>query len=179
MIKGRVIPGRRVMALLASRRETRLHVIRAGRTLEILYVARRAVGRRSHKLAVRVALGASHVGVRTGQRELRKGIVVECCRIPGTRAVTSLASRRESSLRMRRIIGLVEIRHVATHAIRRRGVESSARMTRAAVQGRVRPGQREIRGWPGMIKLRPQPVVHGVALLTPGGKPEPHVVKPG
>ena len=125
------------MALLASGREAGLHVIWTGRILEVLHVARRAVGCGSDKLAVRVALGAGHIGVRTGQGELRKCIVVEGRRIPRAGVVTSLASRWEAGLRMRRIIGLVEVRHMAAAAGRRRANELSSCVAGIAVQGRV------------------------------------------
>ena len=178
VIEGGVIPGRRVMALLASRWETRLHVIGTGRILEVLHVARCAVGCRSHKLAVGVALGASHVGVRTGQRELRKSIVVKRCRIPRAGVVTSLASRREASLRVRRIISLVEVRHVAAAAGCRRPRELSTRVAGIAIQSRVRAHQRKARNRK-VVKLRAHPVVHGVALIAPRGELESDVVQAG
>ena len=166
------------MALLASRRETRLHVIRTGRLLEIRHVARRAVGCRSHKLAVRVALRASHVGVRSGQRELRKSIVVECRRIPGAGVVTSLASRREPGLRVRRIVGLVEVRHVAATAGCWRARELSSCVAGIAVQRRVRAHQRKARNRQ-MVELCAHPVVHGVTLVAASGELESDVIQPG
>ena len=166
------------MALLATRGETRLHVIRTGRVLEILHVARRAVGCCSDKLAVRVALRAGHIGVRAGQWELRKSIVVESRRIPSAGVVTSLASVRESSLRMRRIVGLVEVRHVAAAAGCRRARELSSGVAGIAVQGRVRSHQRKARDRK-MVELRPHPVVHRVTLVAACGELESDVIQPG
>lgn len=43
--------------------------------------------------------------------------------------MASLAGGREPRLRVRRIVGLVEVCHVAAHAGRRRTYELAARMT--------------------------------------------------
>ena len=84
VIKRRVVPVRRGMALLASRRESRLHVIRIGRAIEVLHVARPAICRRAHKLPVNVALRAPHIHVAPGQREFGERIVIERRHIPCT-----------------------------------------------------------------------------------------------
>ena len=83
VIKGRVVPVSRGMALLARRGEAGLHVIRIGRAIEILHVARPAIRRRAHKLPVDVALRAGHIHVAPGQREFRESIVIERGHIPG------------------------------------------------------------------------------------------------
>ena len=138
VIKGRVIPRGRRVTLLTGLRESGLHVVRISRAVEILDVARSAVGRGIHELAIDMALGAGHVGVRSRQRKLREGSVIEGCRIPCARVVAGLAGRREPRLRVRRIVGLVEVRHVAADA-RRRGTDKLASgMAGIAVQGSVR-----------------------------------------
>src|SRR5258708_30489362 len=70
VIEARVVPVRRGMALLASRRESRLHVIGIGGAVEIFHVARTAIRRCAHKLTVDMALAAGHVDMPPGQREL-------------------------------------------------------------------------------------------------------------
>ena len=112
-----------------------------------------------------MALRASHAHVRTRQREFRERIVIERCRIPRAGAVAGLTSSREARLRMGRIVGLVEIRHMAAVAGGGRVVEFPARVTSGAIQRGVRARQRET-GELQVIKLRAHPVVHGVALLA-------------
>src|SRR5579864_8615504 len=142
-------------------------------------MARSAIGRRADKLSVDVALRAGHADVRTRQRELGKGVVIESRRIPRAGAVAGLAGCGEASLGVRWVAGLVEIRHVAAHATGRRVRELAAGVTGVAIQARMRPSQRKI-GWrPRMVKLRAQPVVHGVALVARGGEVEQDVVQPG
>ncbi len=178
VIKGRIVPRSRRVALLAGGRESGLHVIRIGGAVEVLHVARAAIGRRSHKLTVDVALGAGHVDVPPGQREFRKGIVIEVRHIPRARVMTSLTSGGEARLSMRGIVRPIEIRQVAAHAGGRRSHEFSARVARCTVQRSVRPGQ----GKPGelkMVELRAHPVVHGVALLAARGQVQLYVVQPG
>ena len=65
------------MALLAGLRESRLHVIRIGRALEILQVATDAGRIRAGQVVVvvDVALRALHGGVRPGQREARRRVI--------------------------------------------------------------------------------------------------------
>ena len=59
-------------------------------------------------------------------------------RIPRAAVMASLASRRETSLRMRRVVGLVEIRHVATDAGGWRAHKLASSVAGIAVQSRVR-----------------------------------------
>ena len=98
-------------------------------------------------------------------------------RIPRTGIVASLASRREIGLRVRRIVRLVEVRHVAAQAARRRPRELPADVASVAVQRDVRPGESET-GELQMVELRTHPVVHGVALVAADGQSELHVVDP-
>ena len=167
VVKCRVIPRGRAVALLAGRREPRLHVVRIGRAVEVFHVARGAVGGSAHKLAIDVALRAGDRRMRARQWELGKGIVIERCLIPRSCVVTCLASIRESGLRVRRVIGLIKVRQVAADAGCRRSHKLAARVAGAAVQGRVGPGQRESRELQ-VIELRAHPVVHAVALFAGG-----------
>jgi hypothetical protein len=100
----------------ASGRLTALRVIWRRCRHVILLMAREAIGRRPNKLAVDVALRTRSVYVPTGQGEFRKSVVIEGCRIPGSRAVTCLASLGEACLHVRWIIRLVEVAQVAADA---------------------------------------------------------------
>ena len=59
---------------------------------------------------------ASYGRVRTRQLELGKCVVIKRRRIPRARVVASLARGREVRLRVWRIVGLIEVRHVAADA---------------------------------------------------------------
>lgn len=169
MVEAGAVPRGGGMALLAGCREPALHVARIGRAVEILHVARGAIGRRSDELPIDMALGARHADVRTGQRELRKGAVIEGRRIPRGSAVAGLARGREAGLGVWRIVGLIKVRHVASVAGRGRVVKLPARMTGRAIQRRVRASQGEA-GELQVIELRAHPVVHGMALLAGDGQ---------
>ncbi len=178
VIKSRVVPRGRGVALLASRRESRLHVIGRGRAVEVLHMARSAIRRCPHKLTVDVALGAGYANVPPGEREFRERVVIEVGHIPRARVMASLAGGGEARLRMRRIACLIEVRQVATHAGGRRSREFPTHVTRRAIQRGVRTGQRKA-GELQMVELRAHPVVHGVALFATGGQVQLHVVQPG
>lgn len=165
MIKGRAVPGSCIVALLASLREAGLHMVRIGRSVKVLDVARGAIGSGPDELAIDVAQSASYRDMRAGERKLRECIVIESRRIPGAGVVASLARRRESCLRVGRIVGLVEVRHVTPDAGSWSPYELVARVTRIAVQGCVRPRQSETRELQ-VVELRAHPVVHGVALFA-------------
>ena len=116
MIERGVGPGRRVVALLAGLREAGLHVIRIHSAVEVLDVARRAIGGRAGKLSIHVTLVAGNTDVRSGQRKLRKRTVIEGRRVPRCGAMTLLAGLGEAGLDVRRIVGLIEVRQVTAHA---------------------------------------------------------------
>jgi len=178
VIESRTVPRSRGVALLASDRETGLHVIGIRGALEILEVARAAIRRCTHKLTIDVTLRAGHIHVPAGQREFCKGVVIERRHVPRARVVASLASRGESRLRMWRIARLIEIRQVATHAGGRCSYEFSTRVARRTIQRSVRPGQGKA-GELEVVELRTHPVVHGVTLLAAGGQVQLHVIQPG
>ena len=163
------------MALLARLRESRLHVVWVGRAVEILDMARGAIGGRAHKLPVDVALRAGNGRVCARQLELRKHVVVESRRIPRGGTVAGLAAGREARLRVRRIVRLVEIRHVAADASGRCSHELVASVAGVAVQSRVGAGQGKARELQ-MVELRAHPVVHRVARLAGGRQIQSDVV---
>lgn len=177
VIKGRAVPRGRVMALLARRREAGLHMVRIGCSVKILDVARRAIGSRPDELAIDVTLGAGYIHVRTSQRKFRERIVIKGRRIPGAGVVASLASGRESRLRVRRIAGFVEVRHVTADAGCRRPYKLAAHMASVAVQGGVRPRQgkpRELQ----VVELCAHPVVHRMALFAGRRQIQCNVIDP-
>ena len=70
------------MAKLAGLREAGRRVIRIRRSLEILPVAPRTIGRRSLEDVVDVALLARHCRVRAGERESSDAVVIERSAFP-------------------------------------------------------------------------------------------------
>jgi len=177
MVKRSLCPRSRVVALLTSCRETGLNVIRIRGAVEVFDMARSAIGRRADKLTIDVALRAGHADVRALQREFREGVVIEGRWIPRRGVVASLAGGRESRLRVRRIIGLVEVGHVTADASSWCPVELSSQVASAAIQVGVRACQRKMRRRVrSMVELRAHPVVHAVALFTSGGQVERDVI---
>jgi len=100
----------------AGGRESGLDVIRIRRPVEILDVARSAVGGRAHELSIDVAQIAGHVYVRAGERERRLAVVKIRGR-PCRGRMAGRAGRRESRLRVIGIRRAVEILDVARSAI--------------------------------------------------------------
>ena len=165
VIEGRSIPGRRIVALRAGLREIRLHVIRLGRTLEILQVAGHAGRAGQIVVAVHVTLRALNGGVRAGERE--SGVVViEGRRRPRGRVVALLASLRESAGNVIRVGRALKILQVAadTSRVRARQVEVPIDVALRTLNGGMRSGQREARG--RVIKVGAHPRGRVVALRT-------------
>ena len=78
------------------RGEPRGGVIRVRRLVEILHVARRAIGWRAIETSVDVALRALQSCVRSSQGEAGECRMIELCAGPGHRRVALLTSTRES-----------------------------------------------------------------------------------
>ena len=150
-------PVRRAVALLARSGESSLHVVRAGRPIEIGLVtgdtgcrvgqavrARRTEGRV-------VALRALQRSVSSVQRKTGTGVIKRRTR-PGSGVVALRASLREARLHVIRVACVVEVRLVAGVARRAvRQVVSAGRaerrvMTLRALQGDVSAGQCETGG---------------------------------
>ena len=120
VIEDRAQPVRSAMALLASRREARLLVIRIRGAVVIGLVAldAGAVGDRVGSPGDQgrgVALRALQGRVEAGQREAGGGVIEGATR-PIGRVVTILASLREARLHVVRIRGALEIFQVTGHA---------------------------------------------------------------
>lgn len=139
VVECRARPVGRGVALLTSLRESGLNVVRIRSAVEVLNMTRSAISRRSHELAVDMALGAADIHVAAGERELGKGGVIEGRRIPSAAVVASLTGSGESGLRVRRIVGLVEVGQVAADAGSWSANKLSARVARVAIQGGVGP----------------------------------------
>ena len=144
VIEGRITPRRRVVALLACRREVRLYVIRIRRSVEIRLVAADAcgVGTGQVVIVVHVALRASHGRVSARQRETGRR-VIERRVIPRRSVVALLAGLRESRTDVIRIRRSLEIFQVAAHASCRRQVVVIVDVALSTLQSRVRTGERE------------------------------------
>jgi hypothetical protein len=78
---------------------------------------------------------------------------------------------------MRRIIGLVEVRHVAANAGSWSSNKLVARVAGVAIQSGVRSDQSEA-GELQVVELRPHPVVHRMAILAGRGHMQCDVIDP-
>ena len=165
MVKARGVPRGGGVALLASRREAGRHMVRIGGAIEVRHMARGAIRWGSDVLTIDMALRAANADVGTGQREFRESVVIESRRIPRGGAVAGLASGREPSLGVRRVVGLIEVRHVAAVASCGRIVELSTRVAGGTIEGSVGAGQGKASELQ-VIKLGAHPIVHGVALFA-------------
>jgi len=148
VIESRIRPRDVVVALLTGLRETRGHVVRVRRSLEVFQVATDARGIRGGQvvIAVHVALGASHRGVRAGKREAGRRVVEGRLR-PRCRVVALLTGLRKSRLYVIRIRRSLEVFQVATDARGIRGgqVVIAVHVALVALHRRVRTRQREAR----------------------------------
>ena len=108
-------PGGRRVAGLAGGREARRDVVRICRPRIIHPVAGVAVGGRPGENVVDVATVAGHRDMRAGQGEWRI-VMVEGRSRPACRVVADGAVRGESRRHVAGVIGVVEIRLVATEA---------------------------------------------------------------
>jgi len=167
VIKCRVTPGRGGVALLASLRESRLHVVGIGGPLEVFQVTRNTsrIGTGEVVVVIDVALHALHRPVRAGQGEAGGG-VVKGRTSPRRGVVALLASLREASRHVVGIRGALEVFQVAAHA-RRIGtgeVVVAIHVTLRALHRGVRPRQRE--AGRGVVKLRARPSRGVMALST-------------
>lgn len=161
------------MALLAGLREVCLHVIRAGRTLEVLQVAADARDICDVVVVVDVALRALQSCMRSRKWESTVR-VIERSRLPGCGVVASLAGLGESLLHVIGIICVLEILQVATHARRIRQVVVIVDVALRALHGGVRAGQSESHCT--VIEAGGNPCRRGVTLLAGLRESRLHVV---
>lgn len=165
------------MAGCTGRRDASLLVVRIGRAVVILHVARGTVRVGQIEVSVDVALRTLQSGVRSSQRESHQA-VIKTGRLPGAGAVASLASLREIQTHMVRVGRFAEIRQVTPDAIRGRAFEFPSDVTSRALQRGMHPSQRKPCVFQ-MVKVHPKPVIHVVALFARSRKIRLHVAGPG
>ena len=175
MIELRRYPRRRAVADFTTLGESLLRVIGIIRALIIFQVARHTRLSRQVEISIRVALVALQGRVCPGQGEAHH-VVIEGSRLPGRSRVALLAILRHSQRYVIWIVGLLEIRHVAAHAIRGRALEPAADMAGRALQGRVHPRQGET-GELQVVKVHVEPRVHVVTLLARRRESRCHVAR--
>ena len=143
-------------------------MVRIGRALEIVEVARHASRAREVVVIVGMAIGAlaRRHGVRSGQRE-SGGRVIELAIRPRHHVVTLLASGRETRVR-NRSSGGIEVVLVATDASRACDIEVVVNVAVGALprRHRVRTGKRKSGG--RVIELAAGPRGHVMTLLASG-----------
>ena len=139
VIERRRRPVGRAMALLASLREARAHVVRVGGALEILQVAAHASRVRAGQvvIVIHMALHALHAGMGARQRESSRG-VIEVRTVPRGGVVTLLAGLRETRSDVVRICGRLEVFQVAAHTRGYRQVVIVVDVALRALQGSMR-----------------------------------------
>jgi len=140
-------------------------VIGVGGLLIVSEVARGTIPGRAGVPPIHVALRARNGGVRAGQLELGEGGVVEFCPGPACHRMAQHTILREASTHVVRILRRSEILQMATDTVGAGPLEFSANVTHDAVQLRMHACKRETRE-SSVIEGRPEPGVHGVALLA-------------
>jgi hypothetical protein len=181
VIEGRIEPGTGAVTLRTSLGKIRTHVVRIRGALEVLQVARYAVGIGQVVVVVDVAVGAQprRHRVHAGQRESCRGVVEGAIR-PQNRVVTAFASRREAGRRMGNRTGCVVV--IGLVAGNTRGARDVVVVINVAIRAsarryRVRTGQRET--GVVVVKTRIQPRRSGVALIAGLRKVPGNVVRIG
>jgi len=134
------------------------------------------IARRPRETAIKVALIARHVHVRSRQRKCGERVVIESRGSPIRRVMADCAVLWKASLNVVRVLRSCEIFQMATRAGRTRDIEIPIQMTSRAIQRGVHAGQHKAREF-GVIKICPQPTVHGVTSLTGGRESRALVVR--
>ena len=167
-------PARRVVAGIASGRESCRNVVRIRRCLVIGLVARIAIRRRPRIHSANVTTAAGHVDVGPGQRE-RSFIVIEYRSGPTRRVVADRAVRGEASLHVVRIRRALVIFDVAGIAIRRRACKFSVDVALRARNVYMGSGQRKWRL--RVIEYRASPRCRRVANRAVRRETRLHVIR--
>jgi len=141
VIEGCLVPSRGGVAGRAGGgREACLRVRRIVRGIVLRHVAGGAIRRCACEFAIDVAQVAGHIYVLPDQREIGELVVVKRGVEPRCRVVAGLALLRETRLHVRGIVCLIEIRGVASVAIRRCAFELAVDVAGRAFQGRMCTG---------------------------------------
>lgn len=138
------------------------HVIGILGVVECRQVATDAGGRRSPEEVVLMTLGASDCRVRSGERELGGGVMVELGSLPLRRGVAQRAVLREAGQDVIGIPGALERRQVAGNAGAGGSAEDIVLVALGADYRRVRSGQGKLRGGI-VVKFGPLPLRGAVA----------------
>lgn len=162
------------MTNVALLRESRGHVVRVRRSLEILQMTVDASPARQVVVAVGVTLRALHVSMRAGQGPAGGG-VVEGRVVPVARVMADLALLRESCGSVIGIRGSLVILQVATGAGGVRDVVVSIHMALTALYAGMRSRQRPTRL--RVIVRRRAPADCGMADLALLRNPSRHVIR--
>ena len=147
VIKGRVQPRSRVVALITALREVRGYVIRIGRSLVVLQVTRHAGRAGQVVVVVHVAVGALPRWRRMHARERKSSaVVVECGIQPRTRVVALTAALREIRAHVIRICRPLVVLQMARDTSRAGQVVVVVHVAIGALprRHRMHPGQRKI-----------------------------------
>ena len=155
------LPPCRGVADRAVRGKTGGHMVRVGRLLVIVQMARSAVRWRACKTAVDVALAARHREMGARQRIGSEAAVVKRCRRPVERGVADCAILREPGLRVVGVGSPGIIFQVATDTTGTGVAEIPIQVAGRAVQSCVHTRQREPRKF-GVVKTCSEPGVHVV-----------------
>ncbi len=138
MIEDRASPHGDGVAYLTIGREPCLNMVRCGGILVIGIVATITVRSQPCKGPGVVTVITSYGRVPAGQRKY--GVIEAIGRHPRRDGMTQLTVRREPSLRMIRIRGVLEIGTVTTVTVRRQACKDPGAVTFIAVYGRVPAG---------------------------------------
>ena len=177
MVKCRVQPRSRIVALLAALRKIRCHMVRIGGSLIVLQVTAHAGGGGEAVIVSDMAIGALtwRHGVHAGQREFRC-IVVKRCVCPQSGVVALLAGLCETCRYVVRICGPLVILQVAAHAGRTGQVEVVVDVTVGTLPRRDRMSGGEWETCRAVIEVRMEPRICAVAERAVGGEAARSVV---
>lgn len=167
MIESGAGPRGGVVAQRAGSGEGRRDMVGIGRALVIPLVAGIAGSRRSRKLAVDMAAGARHGGMRSRQGEAG-GVVIEAGRNPGGGAMAHLALLGKAGSRVVGIVGVLEILQMAGNAGSAEISELSTHVAGLALQRGMGAGQGE--AGEGVVELGIRPGSRAVADGAVGGE---------
>ena len=175
MIERGRLPGGSAVANRAVGGKSARRMIRIGRSVVVLHVARRA--RRARQISAGMAIAALQLGVRAGERK-SNGVVIEISGLPCRCIMAILASLRKPKPDVVGVGCFLKVRHVTTDAIRRRALVPASQVAGRAVQTGVGSRQSEA-GHFQMVERGAKPGCNRVALLATGREPRRRVVGPG
>lgn len=171
VVEFRVFPLGGRMAVLAGAGEASTRVVGIGRLFKVRQVATGTVHRRAREAARRMAARAVADGsVRSRQSELRGGVVIELCSLPGLcRMAEGAIARKVGSGVIGDFCG-VEVGAVTTETVGGSAFVLERVVTGVAFQRGVTPGE-GVSGEGLVVEFRLAPGIEGVAAFAVGGEP--------